>query len=521
MLNPSFEEHIYCPNSAADIGYPMFEYTVTDWFTSTGGSPDYFHSCGEPFRSIPLNEYGYQYARTGEAYCGLGILTLDLGFGLIFKYYEYLQGRLSAPLQADNRYYVSYWANHGNTYYNPHDKLGIYFSNDSLAMYDFYEELLFTPQIESPSGLIYDDTSAWQKVSGTFVASGGERWFNIGSFVAPEDMTFYYFGPDLVTYYYIDNVCVIGKDSEVKETNVVELCVDLPYEFVIDSDKNLLEWNDGDTSRHKVLTERQTYWYYHISDNCELIIDTIKFQEDSIIQHNWADDLDTILCEYHSLTLEVLNPDFSEYYWSTGDIGNKTTINDPETYWVAGRKGCLIYLDSIHIVYVPTIQLDLPNDTLICNQDQIKIAPVNSFQDSVSSRWNTGQNECCINVSDSGLYVLTITDICNREYSDSILVETTNCDNCLLVPNAFSPNGDGINDFFEIKTICLFKSFTLHIYDRWGNRVFTGFKDDYRWDGTFNGQNCDEGVYYYYIEAVPLVGNRPTIHLKGDITLIR
>ena len=85
----------------------------------------------------------------------------------------------------------------------------------------------------------------------------------------------------------------------------------------------------------------------------------------------------------------------------------------------------------------------------------------------------------------------------------------------IYVPNAFTPNGDGINDFFEIigeGYECL-KSLT--IYDRWGNIVFKTNSLPLKWDGTRNGKPAGEGVYVYVIEAI--TGDKRA----GTVTLIR
>jgi len=86
------------------------------------------------------------------------------------------------------------------------------------------------------------------------------------------------------------------------------------------------------------------------------------------------------------------------------------------------------------------------------------------------------------------------------------------------LPNAFSPNGDGINDFFHLSHLYL-KNARIVIFDRWGNQVFESLDPDFRWDGTLQGNPLPEGVYVYDIrgedkENVP-------VSRKGSITLVR
>lgn len=83
------------------------------------------------------------------------------------------------------------------------------------------------------------------------------------------------------------------------------------------------------------------------------------------------------------------------------------------------------------------------------------------------------------------------------------------------------PNGDGINDYFEIKSQCDFENFKLSIYDRWGRRVYVGYNINEFWDGNFEGSPCEQGTYLYILEINPFVKSTPKQTYKGDITLIR
>lgn len=100
---------------------------------------------------------------------------------------------------------------------------------------------------------------------------------------------------------------------------------------------------------------------------------------------------------------------------------------------------------------------------------------------------------------------------------DSIKVAVTDGP-YILLPNAFSPNGDGINDVFKIlysgyKRIYLFK-----VFDRWGNMIFSTADITKGWDGFKLGRRCDIGTYFWMVEAVDV--NNKTVQIKGDVTLI-
>jgi gliding motility-associated-like protein len=83
----------------------------------------------------------------------------------------------------------------------------------------------------------------------------------------------------------------------------------------------------------------------------------------------------------------------------------------------------------------------------------------------------------------------------------------------LFVPTVFSPNNDGINDFFQIRYTGT-ETFSLQVHDRWGRQAFSADSQNSAWDGTTNGANMAEGTYYY---VLTIGENRYT----GNVTLLR
>lgn len=88
----------------------------------------------------------------------------------------------------------------------------------------------------------------------------------------------------------------------------------------------------------------------------------------------------------------------------------------------------------------------------------------------------------------------------------------------IFVPNAFTPNGDGLNDTFEPKAIFV-KTFNMVVYNRLGKVVYRTQDIEQGWDGNFNGKEATSDVYIYTIEMTDLLGNE--FKTKGTFTLIR
>ncbi|MBX9449555.1 MAG: gliding motility-associated C-terminal domain-containing protein, partial [Taibaiella sp.] len=105
-------------------------------------------------------------------------------------------------------------------------------------------------------------------------------------------------------------------------------------------------------------------------------------------------------------------------------------------------------------------------------------------------------------------------------YTDSVTFTTYPCCD-LLVPNSFSPNGDGLNDAFGIVAEADKRIELLHIYNRYGQLVYKSTEMYDRWDGTYLGAPLPVGVYYYVLQYRCYSADESLHTMKGDITLMR
>lgn len=101
----------------------------------------------------------------------------------------------------------------------------------------------------------------------------------------------------------------------------------------------------------------------------------------------------------------------------------------------------------------------------------------------------------------------------------------TSCQSCsIYIPNAFSPNNDSRNDEFFInpEAACQFADFSVHIFSRWGELIYTSENPDFRWNGKVNNQDVPQAVYLYAIKYT-LIGADDSNQesLIGHLNLIR
>ena len=119
------------------------------------------------------------------------------------------------------------------------------------------------------------------------------------------------------------------------------------------------------------------------------------------------------------------------------------------------------------------------------------------------------------------LYTVTVTDTFGCEMSATVLIMVTpiTCGTpFVFIPNSFTPNGDGINDVFLVRSDILEECY-FAVYDRWGEKIFETYDQTIGWDGTFKQKNCQTGVYDYYFKGKCKDGDET--ELKGNVTLIR
>ncbi len=140
----------------------------------------------------------------------------------------------------------------------------------------------------------------------------------------------------------------------------------------------------------------------------------------------------------------------------------------------------------------------------------------------VSYQWtpSTGLNNATIkdpvaSPSATTTYTLLVIDDNNCEASGSIKVTVSGRSN-ISVPNAFSPNGDGINDTWVITNLSVYPGATVDVFNRYGQPVFHSVNSNKAWDGTYNGKPLPVGTYYYIID---LKNNEKK--MAGSVTIFR
>jgi len=226
---------------------------------------------------------------------------------------------------------------------------------------------------------------------------------------------------------------------------------------------------------------------------------------------------DTALCEGDSLVLDA--GIFPQYLWNNGSQNKTITVFDTGTYsiTVIDFNGCII-VDSILIdSFYAVPPADLISDTTICTGNVVTVVAPTGY---VTYVWDDGTTLNFLDITEAGVYSLTVTNQFTCIRVDSFEVKLL-CPTALFVPDAFTPNGDGLNDIFTPIGYNI-TSFLMQIYNRWGRQEYETNSIDRGWDGDCNGVPCEMGTYVYYIVWTgALDGITDGGTEKGNVTLIR
>jgi len=227
---------------------------------------------------------------------------------------------------------------------------------------------------------------------------------------------------------------------------------------------------------------------------------------------------DTFLCKGKSMILDAKHTGY-KYFWSTGETGQRIKIENAGRYWVKLFNGSCLTTNSITVKSLTGPSVYLPSEITFCLNETQKIVTAKAGP-GTRMLWNTGATSSTIEVAQEGMYsVKSVVGNCGQQV-DSILVKFKVCECEMIIPNSFTPNEDGRNDYFFPVAPCEYSYYHIMITDRWGNTVYTSNNINGKWDGRFKGNLCPEDNYTYVIESKERGGDKKKIR-QGQIALFR
>ncbi|MEO5674219.1 MAG: gliding motility-associated C-terminal domain-containing protein [Chitinophagales bacterium] len=275
-------------------------------------------------------------------------------------------------------------------------------------------------------------------------------------------------------------------------------------------------WWDGTTNFSHYVGTPGTYWVTVTNLIGCKGYDTVDVFEQPLPVVNLG--ADTLLCDYATLLLDADNPD--DYHeWQDGSNTQTYQVSDSGTYLVTviDKYNC-ISGDQIVISHQNTPMVDLGPDSLYCYGDTIKL---NAYFPDATYSWQDGSANATFNVfMIPGTYYVNLSDICGNA-DDTVSIDFHNCQSCVNVPNVFTPNNDGVNDFFLPFHDCNVDNYNLMIFNRWGQLIWQSHDIDTGWNGKNSGTSEELGTYAWYLDYENTDKPGTTYHLQGYVVLVR
>ncbi len=297
------------------------------------------------------------------------------------------------------------------------------------------------------------------------------------------------------------------------------------------------------------------YYFEYTSSSNSWLVDDSELPD--LPRDNWCISPDRgFVLTVDPPTLDTINPlkpyarvqEFGRSQLESGAVrlGQCYRATGTEKYFVYGQffgpaddVFCLVnQFDGQHLQFseildnfkLEKFEPELCCDISVCNEEAVDFAPSFAYYAIPASQqtdyiWNDGVTGAQRTFTESGQYYLTIHLDCGTKRTNTIAVNLDDCLDEIFMPNVFSPNGDGLNDYVrpQLNNKNELVAFEFAIFDRWGNRVYLATTpDDPGWDGNFRQKSADAGVYLWSVSLVTQRGDEQKEQITtGDVLLIR
>jgi gliding motility-associated-like protein len=247
----------------------------------------------------------------------------------------------------------------------------------------------------------------------------------------------------------------------------------------------------------------------------------IEIRQDTLLDASITSLSGTSLCDLGSI--EIFSNGNDQNLWSNGSQSSSIIVSVAGSYSLTRTGLCNTATDQIEITGLPVTA------NFACDVDSGYITlPVFVSDQSINGEVYTWYlNDSLINFNapgtvtfpDSGTYVLklVLTNSSGCSDVDSSIIRVLSDKLNLEIPNVFTPNGDGINDLFQVKYNAV-KSFQANVFNRWGRLIYSWNSVSDGWDGKSNNELMPSGTYYFIISGTDI---KDQVFLeKGSLTLM-
>ncbi|MDA9262069.1 gliding motility-associated C-terminal domain-containing protein, partial [Flavobacteriales bacterium] len=246
--------------------------------------------------------------------------------------------------------------------------------------------------------------------------------------------------------------------------------------------------------------------------NCDSLVQTTLYVIPPLV-FDLGDD--TSLCSgfFKSITLNIKN---ASYLWQDGTSTNSISASSPGLYYVDVNVNGCVFRDSINLFLLPSPNVNLGRDTAICFQQESLV--LDAENSGSTYLWSNSSTNQTLLITNDGTYNVLVTNSDGCTETDEIIIEEE-CPAKVFIPNAFSPNGDEINDLFYIQGENV-GEIKWYIFNRWGEMIFEANSINESWDGTYMGEKVIQDIYTYMVYYKSIDGFEVK-NVFGHVTIIR
>ena len=309
----------------------------------------------------------------------------------------------------------------------------------------------------------------------------------------------------------------VSNTPQVNIGNDTMLCIGQILTLKATNQNSTYLWQDYSTDSIYNVSQSGTYWVTITTNNNCKASDTINVTYVSIPIINLGND--TTICKGVSINLNATTPN-ATYLWNNGSTDPIYNVTSSGTYWVKVSINSLCSTSDT----IKVNEIDVPpdfylfNDTTLCLGTPINITiPDGTYYNVL---WYDGNNtEFTHLINQEGSYYVELLNQCDTIKKD-FNITYKDCGCYIYFPNAFTPNGDGLNDYFKPVLQCELTIYELYIYNKWGELLFEAKTSDAYWDGRYKNEYVPTGVYewlFYY--KGPYTRQLQSKH--GSVTVIR
>jgi len=563
--NPSFEDRTCCPTANAMLNCAI------GWVQASEPTTDYINTCGGYLGNTSIPAFAPLPLADGEGAVGFR----DGEEHVSSSYKEYVGACLTETLKSGVSYRLQFYVGFRNNVAGSKSLDIAIFGGTTCSQLPFGGGSI---SIGCPA-----NTSTYDQIDIQFV-SGSNEWVTVDfEFTPTKDYEVIVIGPSCEAnpnwgqspYFYLDGLTLAQTtdfgipldniEGNICNDNLVLSIEELPdqsYQWYKDGVAIMGETSssltltslpenegsylvvinvpDGCISTRAYNVRIPPYYSNFAIDICEG--DNFFIEENSFSDEGQYETLITATDGCDSIITLDLGVRPTTYYsieelFCEGDtftyLDITTSIEGSYFSTLTNANGCDSIVNLILEEIPYTEGIDIQNEILVSLGDRIDIKPDDYDPRLINFSWtDVDDNVLSIfpNLEDiqplrAETYIITGKDIYGCEVQEEVMLRIDRSTVNIYTPNIFSPDGNGVNDFFKFYTTAALASVEQFIiFDRWGNVVYnqeniTDFENLQGWDGYINGKEATQGVYGWMVKATFIDDTQTTY--SGDLTLIR